>query len=143
MNHAIRAVQPPGLRAVLKHALDIAIDIGRTRLLLFEQKAARFQRPYPLRSFSGSSSVCALRPIRASQCDALVVPFVCGLSASGALFLILELDAPFHGLIQILSDSPGTLAQIGESNALAQLNLPSQVSASLLRRNLWRGINFA
>jgi hypothetical protein len=111
MNHAIRAVQPPGLRAVLKHALDIAIDIGRTSWLLFEQKGARFQRPYPLR-FSGSSSVCALRPIRASQCDALVVPFVCGLSASGALFLILELDAPFHGLIQILSYSQALLRKL-------------------------------
>jgi hypothetical protein len=45
---------------------------------------------------------------------AFVVLFLCALSVSGALFLILELDRPFGGVIQI-SSSPlrATAAQIG------------------------------
>ena len=41
--------------------------------------------------------------------------FVCALSVSGAIFLILELDSPFSGLLQI-SDAPlrNAIALIGE-----------------------------
>jgi hypothetical protein len=41
--------------------------------------------------------------------------FVCALSVSGAIFLILELDSPFSGLLQI-SDAPlrAAIAHIGQ-----------------------------
>jgi hypothetical protein len=41
--------------------------------------------------------------------------FVCALSVSGAIFLILELDSPFSGLLQI-SDAPlrNAIALIGQ-----------------------------
>jgi hypothetical protein len=44
----------------------------------------------------------------------MVVLFVCALSAASSLFLILELDQPFGGLIE-LSSAPllNALAQIG------------------------------
>jgi nitric oxide reductase large subunit len=40
--------------------------------------------------------------------------FVCALSVSGAIFLVLEMDRPFSGLIQI-SDAPlrNALAHLG------------------------------
>lgn len=41
--------------------------------------------------------------------------FVCALSVSGAIFLILELDTPFEGLLQISSDPMrDALARIGQ-----------------------------
>jgi hypothetical protein len=41
--------------------------------------------------------------------------FVCALSVSGAIFLILELDSPFSGLLQI-SDAPlrNAIAHLGQ-----------------------------
>jgi hypothetical protein len=49
--------------------------------------------------------------------DATVIAtlFVCALSVSGAIFLILELDSPFSGLLQI-SDAPlrAAIAHIGQ-----------------------------
>jgi hypothetical protein len=41
--------------------------------------------------------------------------FLCALSVSGAIFLILELDTPFEGLLQI-SSAPmrGAIARIGQ-----------------------------
>ena len=51
-------------------------------------------------------------PLRAIGLAAL---FVCALSIAGALFLILELDQPFHGWIQIPS-APlrNALTQLGQ-----------------------------
>ena len=44
----------------------------------------------------------------------IVTLFVCALSVSGAIFLILELDSPFSGLLQI-PDAPlrNTIAHLG------------------------------
>lgn len=45
----------------------------------------------------------------------VVILFVCAMSVAGALFLIVELDQPFHGLIQV-SSKPlcDALAQLGQ-----------------------------
>jgi hypothetical protein len=49
-----------------------------------------------------------------SNATVVAVLFVCALSVAGAIFLILELDRPFEGLIQI-SDAPlrTALARLG------------------------------
>jgi hypothetical protein len=45
--------------------------------------------------------ICKLQPFRAAQPDCRVRFFVCAFSASGALFLIFELDRPFTGLMSV------------------------------------------
>jgi len=52
----------------------------------------------------------------------IAVLFVCALSVAGAIFLILELDRPFEGLIQI-SDTPlrSALAHLASEAAPARL----------------------
>jgi hypothetical protein len=50
-----------------------------------------------------------------SNGTAFVVLFLCALSVSGALFLILEFDRPFDGMIQVPSlPLRNTLAHLGE-----------------------------
>ena len=45
--------------------------------------------------------ICKLQPFRVAQLACRVCIFVCAFSASGALFLIFELDRPFTGLISV------------------------------------------
>src|SRR5271157_3497921 len=63
---------------------------------LMSRLVARFPRPSSYFWYSG-----LLAPINTTVITAL---FVCALSVSGAIFLIVEMDTPFEGLIQISSE---------------------------------------
>jgi hypothetical protein len=91
-------------RAFQAQALKIALDIGQARWLLFSQKGRSI--PFP---FLGVM-VCWLTVLLASfsmfapaNGTTLVTLLVCALAVSSALFLILELDQPFQGTLQISS----------------------------------------
>ncbi len=103
-------------RSLQAQALKVGIDIAQTRLLLFAQRGSSIPLPFLvvlvfwLTILFASFSLFA--PANATVVATLLV---CTLSVSGAIFLILELDRPFDGLIQI-SSGPlrNALTQLGQ-----------------------------
>jgi hypothetical protein len=103
---ALQKLAPQGdaQRSLKSQALAIAFDIGQMRWLLFEQAGTSISSPLLV------IVVCWLAilffsfglfgPPNATATAALLVA---ALSVSGAIFLILELDHPFGGLIEISS----------------------------------------
>jgi hypothetical protein len=92
------------------------IDIGRTRWLLFEQSGRSFStRLLVVLIFWFVVIFTSFGLSAPRNATAFVVLFLCAVSISGALFLILELGGPFNGLIQV-SSAPlrNTLAHLGE-----------------------------
>jgi hypothetical protein len=102
-------------RNLQAQALKIGTDIGQTRWLLFSQKGSSIPTPFLVVMVSwlvlilGSFGLFAPR-----NAISLLTLLVCALAVSSAIFLILELDRPFNGMIQI-SSAPlrNALAQLG------------------------------
>jgi hypothetical protein len=103
-------------RAIQTRARDVATELEQTRLRLFAQKDSSIPLPFLVVLvfwlvilFAGYG---LLAPRNATV---VVVLIVCALSIAGALFLILELDRPFEGLMQV-SSAPvrEALARLGE-----------------------------
>jgi hypothetical protein len=117
--YGIRALVPRGhIQVSLQaRALQLSTDVSQTRLILFTQLADSISRPFMtalvlwLAFIFGSFSMSA-----APNRTMVVVLFICVLSASTAIFLILELGQPFDGLMQI--------PNVGLRNALAPLPSP-------------------
>ncbi len=103
-------------RALQAQALKTAADIAQTRWLLFTQKGSSIPTPFLV------VMVCWLTLILGSfglfappNATVFITLLVCALAVSSAVFLILELDRPFDGMIQI-SSAPlrAALAQLGK-----------------------------
>lgn len=93
-------------RSLLSESRTIVSSMGRTRMLLFEQSGTSISRPL-LFFLTGWLTMIflgfgLLAPRNATAITALLLGAV---AVSGSIFLILELDQPFSGLIQI-SDAP-------------------------------------
>jgi hypothetical protein len=96
-------------------ALKIATDTGQMRWLLFAQKGSSIPTPFLV------VMVCWVTLIFASfglfapgNATALITLLVSALAIASALFLILELDRPFSGIIQISSEPlRNVLARLG------------------------------
>ena len=97
-------------------ALQISTDLGKTRFLLFEQQGGSYATPFLAVLFFWLTVIFATFGLFASRnATVIAVRFVCALSVSGAIFVILELDAPFQGLLRISSDPMrDALARIGQ-----------------------------
>ena len=103
-------------RSIQAQALSIVMGLAQTRWLMYEQEANSVSKPmlvilvFWLAAIFVSFGLFA--PRNATVITAL---FVAGLSVSGAIFLILELYAPFGGLIEI-SSGPlrATLTRLGQ-----------------------------
>ena len=103
-------------RSIQVQALSTLTALAQTRWLMYEQEANSVSSPmlvilvFWLAAIFVSFGLFA--PRNATVITAL---FVAGLSVSGAIFLILEMYAPFGGVIQI-SSAPlrATLAQLGQ-----------------------------
>lgn len=101
---AIEALKPQddSQRQLKTLALSSAIDIAKARWLFFAQSASAISIPLLaivilwLTVLSGSFGLFA-----PSNGTARASLFICALSVSGAIFLILELDTPLTGLIKI------------------------------------------
>jgi len=102
----LTALQPKNeAQQLLKtRALEIAISVAQTRLRLSAQKESSIPLPFLLvLGFWLTilfTSYGMLAPRNATVISVLVV---CMLSVSGALFLILEMDKPFDGVIRVPS----------------------------------------
>jgi hypothetical protein len=104
----VRDLQPktPGQASLHARALQISSDFQQTRLGLFAQPSDSVSTPFMIvlilwMVFLFSTFSMSAKP---NPTLALVL-FVCILSASGAIYLILELGLPFGGLMQVSSDS--------------------------------------
>jgi Protein of unknown function (DUF4239) len=96
-------------------ALTLAGDIGRTRLLLFENLGTSVPVPFLVVLVFWLCIIFASFGLFAPRNATIIaVLCVCALSVSGAIFLILELDRSFEGLLQV-SGAPlrTALAQLG------------------------------
>ena len=109
------APQNDAQRTFQAQAMKTAMDLGQARWLLFAQKGRSIPTPFLvvmvcwLALLLGSFSLFAPRNV-----TVVVTLLICALAVSSAIFLILELDQPFGGIIQI-SSAPvrEALAQLG------------------------------
>jgi hypothetical protein len=96
--------QNEGQRARRERALQVGLDLAQIQLILFAQPANAISTPFItvlvlwLTFIFGTFGICA--PPNALT---VVVLLVSALSAASAIFLILDLDTPFGGLLQIPS----------------------------------------
>lgn len=103
----VRELQPKtSVQTALQvHALQLAHDISQTRLALVTQPPDSVSTPFVVvivlwLMFIFSTFAMSAR-LNATLATIL---FLCILSASGAIYLILELGLPFGGLMQVSSD---------------------------------------
>jgi hypothetical protein len=114
---AIERVSPQSneQRALRREALTLAFDVGRTQLLLFENLRPLTPLPFVVVLVLWLCIIFASFGLFAPPNGTVIaVLLVCALSASSAIFMILELDRSFEGLFQV-SSSPlrAALAQLG------------------------------
>jgi hypothetical protein len=91
-------------RALQTQAFSLALDLGRTRWLMFAQIGGSIPMPLlVVLVFWLTLLFVSFGLYAPANATVVVTLLVCALSAAGAIFLILELDLPFEGLIQISS----------------------------------------
>ncbi len=103
-------------RSLQSQALKMSIDLGQTRWLLFEQAGSSIPMPFlVLMVFWITVIFLSFGLFAPRNATVVATIFLCAFSVSGAIFLILELDRPFGGLIQI-SDAPllSAVAHLGK-----------------------------
>jgi hypothetical protein len=82
----------------------MALDLGRTRVLLFEQLDSSIPVPFLVVLVFWLAIIFASFGLFApGNATVIAAFFVCALSVSGAIFLILELDRSFEGVLQVSS----------------------------------------
>jgi hypothetical protein len=91
-------------RARRERALQVGLELAKIQLLLFAQPANAISTPFITVLVVWLMFIFASFSLHARANPLIVVVlFVCALSASSAIFLILDLDSPFAGLLQIPS----------------------------------------
>jgi hypothetical protein len=93
-------------RALQGQALKMSVDIGQARWLLFEQGGRSIPMPFlVLLIFWVTVIFLSFGLFAPRNATVIVTLFLCAISVSGAIYLIMELDHPFGGLVQISSAS--------------------------------------
>lgn len=103
-------------RSLQTQLLNIALDIGQTRWLLFQQAGGSISTPFlVVVVFWLSVIFTSFGLLAPPNATTVITLLLCAVSVAGALFLILELDHPFDGMIQI-SSAPlrNALQQLGQ-----------------------------
>jgi hypothetical protein len=102
-------------RSLPNQAFTIALDLGRTRVLLFEELRSSIPVPFLVVVFWLCIIFASFGLFAPRNTTVIATFFVCAMSVSGAIFLILELDRSFEGLVQV-SSAPlrAALAQLGQ-----------------------------
>ena len=96
--------QSEAQRFLQGQALTMALDLGRTRVLLFEQLDSSIPAPFLVVLVFWLAIIFASFGLFApGNATVIAAFFVCALSVSGAIFLILELDRSFEGVLQVSS----------------------------------------
>lgn len=115
---AIRDLTPhnDAQRSVQSQALQVSADLARARLQLSQRGQSSIPIPFlVVLVFWLAVLFTSFGLFAPPNATVIVVLFVCALSVAGALFLIVDLDQPFEGLIQI-SGEPlrNALSQLGQ-----------------------------
>jgi hypothetical protein len=106
-------------RTLKDQALKTATDIGQARWVLFAQKGSSIPTAFLVVMVAWLTLIFASFGLFAPPKPmAVVTLLICALAVSSAIFLILELDRPFDGMIQI-SSAP-------VRSAIAQLERPEK-----------------
>jgi hypothetical protein len=102
-------------RSLQAAALKTGIDVAQARWLQFAQKSSAIPLPFLVVLVFWLALLFASFSMFARPNATVVVALLfCALSVAGAIFLILELDRPFGGLIELSSDPlRRALAQFG------------------------------
>jgi hypothetical protein len=103
---AIRALKPvdAGQKSLQDRATDININLLRDRWLLIEQQGPSVQRIVVVILVSWVTVIFASFGMNAPRNGTVVMTFLfCSLAIGGAIFLILEMDRPLGGVMQISS----------------------------------------
>jgi hypothetical protein len=105
-----------GQRTLQAQALKTAIDIAQTRWLLFAQRNSSIPIPFLVMLVFWLTVLFASFSLFAPpHATAIATLLVCALSVSGAIYLILELDRPFEGLVRVSSlPLRNALEQLGQ-----------------------------
>src|SRR5262249_21951418 len=91
-------------RSLQAQALKLTTDIAQTRWLMFAQRSSSIPFVFLLvLMFWLAIIFTGFSLFAPANATVVITLLVCALSVSGAIFLILELDRPFEGLIQISS----------------------------------------
>jgi Protein of unknown function (DUF4239) len=103
-------------RSIQSQALSLVVDMGKTRLLMYEQATGAVSLPLLVVLVLWLTitfiSFGLYAPLNATAVSSL---FLAALSVSGAIFLILEMYTPYVGVVQI-NDAPvrAVLANLGQ-----------------------------
>ncbi len=113
----IQALSPKNdlQRSLQAQATSLAMDLGQTRWLMFEQRGRSVSTALLAVVVFWLAIIFASFGLFAPpNATVMVTLFACALSVSCAIFLILEMDQPFDGFLQI-SSAPlrEALAQLG------------------------------
>jgi len=104
-------------KALQSRALQLSADIGQTRWLLIEHTAgASIPGPFlVILVFWAGILFVSFGLFAPRHATAVVVLLVCALSIAAAIFIILEMDHPFSGVIRIPSGpARSALAHMGQ-----------------------------
>jgi hypothetical protein len=89
-------------RAVYAQLLEIGMELGRKRSFLLEQRAGSIPTPFlVVLVFWLALIFVGFGLFSPTNSTAIGILLACALSVAAAIFLILELDRPFQGLMQI------------------------------------------
>jgi hypothetical protein len=108
--------QTEAQRTLKSHAESLAINLGQTRWLLFAQSGTSISTPFlVIVVFWLTVLYLSVGLFAPANVTAFTTLFVSAVSVAGAMFLILELDHPFSGLMHI-PDTPlkDALAVLGK-----------------------------
>jgi hypothetical protein len=103
----IQRLSPQGdaQRSLQTRALNLAMTVGQTRWLMFEQASSSISMPLLLVVIFSLTITFTSFSLHAAPNPTVIVTLVlCALAVAATLFLILQLYTPFSGLIQIPSD---------------------------------------
>jgi hypothetical protein len=92
-------------RSLQAQALRITVDMGQTRWLLYAQKSSAISMPFLVVVIFWLALIFTSFGLYAPRnAVTFLTLLLCAFSVSAALFLVLELDRPFEGMIQIPSE---------------------------------------
>ena len=106
VREAIRALKPvdKGQASLQDEAIQINVNLLRQRWLLIEQQGPSVQRVVLVILVSWVTVIFASFGMNAPRNGTVVaVLLICSLAIGGAIFLILEMDRPMDGIMQISS----------------------------------------
>ena len=103
-------------RSLKSEALSITLSLGQTRWLMYEQQATSASKPLVIVMVFWLTIIFVSWGLFAPTNGTVIVTFfAAGLAVSGAIFLILEMYAPYSGLIRV-SSAPlrAAVVQLGQ-----------------------------